>query len=60
MAEVSPCLGGVRMVSTISAAYPGDGGGAVPSWAVAAAAAEGTIITVISLRDRRRSDSLIF
>lgn len=57
MAEVSPRLWGVRMESTIRAAYPGDGGRADPSWA---AAAEGTIITAMSLRERRRSELLIF
>lgn len=57
MAEVAPRLGRGRMVSTISAAHPGDGGRVVPSWA---AAAEGTIITVMSLRDRRGSELLIF
>lgn len=49
MAEVAPRLGRGRMVSTISAPHPGDGGRAVPSWA---AAAEGTIITGTSPRDR--------
>lgn len=56
MAEVSPCLRRGSMVSTISAVHPGDGGRVAPSWA----AAEGTIITVMSLWDRCRSELLIF
>lgn len=56
-AEVAPRRGRGRMVPTISAARPGDGGRVVPSWA---AAAEGTIITVMSLRDWCRSELLIF
>lgn len=57
MAEVSPCLRRGRMVSTISAVHPGDGGRVAPSWA---AAAEGTIITVMSLWDWCGSELLIF
>lgn len=60
MAEVAPRLGRGRTASTISAAHPGDGGRVAPSWAAAAAAAEGTIITVMSLRDRCGSELLIF
>lgn len=57
MAEVSPRLPRGRMVSTISAVHPGDGGRVAPSWA---AAAEGTIITVMSLWDWCGSELLIF